>query len=381
MKGTTRPEAARYVCFRIPPRTGTKGRCIWFFSWVLLLALFACSCVPERFAAQELKRTKRPMMGTLVEVVWRTKGANDQAEAVRGALDRMETLASRMSLYNPGSELARINEAAGRTAVSVSDEVLDVIEKSLALSRATEGAFDITVGPVEAAWGDIQREGGGKVPAEPEIRDALGRVGYRHVKTDPEARTVFLEKEGMRIDLGGIAKGYIVDQGMAWLHEAGIQAALINAGGDILVSGGPDSPSWRIGLQDPLEQGALLGVFLVRKAAVVTSGSYERYLETEEGRFTHILNPETGRPVEGLLSVTVVAEQAFAADALATALMVKGREDGISLLRRFPSTRGVLVERDGTIWVEEGLRDLLQLDPLPSRYTLRFYPPAQPGGE
>ena len=380
MKGTTQPEAARDAGFRIPPLTRAERRRPWTFSFVLLLALFACSCAPKRFAAQEVQRIKRPMMGTLVEVVWRTTGEHDRAEVVRGALDRMEELASRMSLYEPGSELARINAEAGKTAVSVSNEVLNVIEKSLAISRATEGAFDITVGSVEAAWGDIEHEGGGKVPAEPAILDALSRVGYQHVRIDPEAKTVFLEREGMRIDLGGIAKGYIADQGMDWLHKGGIQAALINAGGDVLASGGPDSPSWRIGLQDPLERGGLLGVFLVRAGAVVTSGSYERYFETKEGRFTHILNPETGRPVEGLLSVTVIAEEAFAADGLATALMVKGRRDGISLLGRIPSTKGVLVEGDGTIWVEEGLRDVLKLNPLPSRYTLRFYPAPRPGG-
>jgi len=241
----------------------------------------------------------------------------------------------------------------------------------------TGGAFDATVGSVEAVWGDIQRGGGGKLPGEEAVRDALGQVGYEHVKTDRRAKTVFLEKEGMRLDLGGIAKGYIVDQAMAWLNGQGVQAALINAGGDIRVSGSPEHPAWRIGLQDPLEEGSLLGVFLVRKAAVVTSGTYERYFETAEGRFAHILDPKTGRPVEGLLSATVVAEESFLADALATALMVRGRKEGISLLKGFPSAKGVLVEQDGTIWVGEGLRDVLNLDPLPPRNTLRFYPSAQ----
>ena len=215
------------------------------------------------------------------------------------------------------------------------------------------------------------------MPGEEAVQDALGRVGYEHVKIDGRAKTVFLEKEGMRLDLGGIAKGYIVDQGMVWLNGQGVQAALINAGGDIRVSGSPEHPAWRIGLQDPLEEGNLLGVFLVREAAVVTSGTYERYFETAEGRFAHILDPKTGRPVEGLLSATVVAEESFLADALATALMVRGRQEGISLLKSFLFAKGVLVEQDGTIWVEEGLRDVLRLDPLPPRNTLRFYTSVQ----
>jgi len=312
-------------------------------------------------------------MGTTVEVLWRTGVDEGQTEAVRSAMDRMEALASRMSLYSTQSELVEVNAAAGKAPVKVSDELLDIIGKSLEISRRTGGAFDPTVGSLEAVWGDIQRAGGGTLPDEEAVRDAMGRVGFQHVRTDPGTKTVFLEKEGMRLDLGGIAKGYIVDQGMAWLNGQGVEAALINAGGDIRVSGSPGDPAWRIGLQDPIEEGNLLGVFLVREAAVVTSGTYERYFETAEGRFAHILNPKTGRPVEGMLSATVVAEESFLADALATALMVMGRKEGISLLRSFPSASGVLVEQDGTIWVEEGLKDVLKLDPLPPRNTLRFY--------
>jgi thiamine biosynthesis lipoprotein len=245
----------------------------------------------------------------------------------------------------------------------------------------TGGAFDPTVGSVEAVWGDIQREGGGRLPDEESVRSALDRVGYRHVRTDPGAKTVFLAKEGMRLDLGGIAKGYVTDQGMTWLSRLGIETALIDAGGDIRVSGRPESPWWRVGLQDPLERGHLLGVFRLREGAVVTSGTYERFFETEEGRFAHILNPSTGQPVEGLLSVTVIAEEAYLADALATALMVKGRKDGIALLRHFPAAKGVLVEPSGAIWVEDGLKDVLELGPLPSGNTLRFYTSPPPSGD
>jgi thiamine biosynthesis lipoprotein len=315
------------------------------------------------------------MMGTLVEVVWRAKGEGSGAEAVRSTLDRMEALSSRMSLYSAESELVRINRGAGKAPVRVSGELLDVIEKSLTLSRMTGGAFDATVGSVEAVWGDIQREGGGAVPGEESVRAALDRVGYERVRIDPERKTVFLEKQGMRLDLGGIAKGYIVDQAMAWLKGSGMGDVLINAGGDIRASGGPDSPPWRIGLQDPFEKGRLLGFFSLRQGAVVTSGSYERYFEAEEGRFAHIMDPGTGRPVEGLLSATVIAEESFLADALATAVMVKGRQDGIVLLGRFPGAKGVFVEQDGTIWVAEDLRDVLELVPVPSRNAIRYYGP------
>ena len=312
-------------------------------------------------------------MGTLVEVVWRPTGEESGADAVRSALDRMEELASRMNLYSPASELAEINAGAGKTPVKVSEELVDVIEKSLDASRMTGGGFDATVGSVEAVWGDIQRDGGGRLPGDGAVEDALERVGYQRVRIDRNTKSVFLEREGMRLDLGGIAKGYIADQGLEWLNSRGIREALINVGGDIRASGMEESPPWRIGLQDPLERGHLLGVLLIRAGAVVTSGTYERYFETKEGRHAHILNPATGRPVQGLLSATVIAEEAFFADFLATALMVKGRQDGISMLEGLPAAKAILIEENGTIWVDERIGDALELGRLPSRNTVRFY--------
>ena len=353
--------------------SGVRGRSACFLFLTLTYCFLLGSGTPKGPVDEGIRRITRPMMGTLVEVVWRTNVEGTEAETVRSALDRMEALASRMSLYDPSSELAKINAAAGKAPVKVSDEVLDVIEKSLTVSRMTGGAFDATVGSVEAVWGDIQREGGGRLPGEEAVREALDRVGYQRVRVDRERKTVFLEKEGMRLDLGGIAKGYIADQGMAWLKRRGIREALVNAGGDIRASGGTVSRPWRIGLQDPSEEGRMLGVFSFQEGAVVTSGTYERYFETKDRRFAHIMNPGTGRPVEGLLSATVISDQAFLADALATAIMVEGRQGGIAFLGRFPAARGVLVEQDGTIWVEENLKDALELGPLPSRYTVRFY--------
>ncbi len=313
------------------------------------------------------------MMGTLVEVVWRTAAEKTGVEAVRSTLDRMESLSAEMSLYDPESELSKVNEAAGNMPVKVSHELLDLIEKALAVARMTGGAFDPTVGSVEAAWGDIQREGGGRLPGEEAVRDALDRVGYERVRVDRDTMTVFLEKKGMRLDLGGIAKGYITDLGMAWLNSKGLHDVLINAGGDIRASSGETSPDWRIGLRDPSGEGGLFARLSLRKGAVVTSGTYERYFEEGDKRFAHIMDPETGRPVEGLLSATVIAEASFLADGLATAVMVMGRQDGIALLGRVTGAKGVLVERDGAVWIAQELRDALDLGPLPSGYKVRFF--------
>ncbi len=338
-----------------------------------LACCLLCTCSSRGPSEPAVRRAVRPMMGTLVEVVWRAEREGAGAGAVRSTLDRMESLASRMSLYDPASELSRVNASAGLAPVEVSGELLDLIQKALAVSRMTGGAFDATVGSVEAVWGDIQREGGGRLPGEEAVRDALERVGYERVRVDPAAKTVFLEKAGMRLDLGGIAKGYITDMGVAWLKGEGVPDVLINAGGDIRVSSGAGSRAWRVGVRDPLKKDGLLALLSLREGAVVTSGTYERYFEQGEKRFAHIMDPKTGRPVEGLLSVTVVADDSFLADALATAVMVTGRKDGIALLGRISGVRGVLVERDGTVWIPHDLKDPLDLAPLPSAYAVRFY--------
>ena len=339
----------------------------------ILILAFLAGCEPDGTREQtELQRLERPMMGSLVEVLWKAGERQEDVSAGRSALDRMEDLAARMNARNPDSEVSRIVEAAGTTPVKVSQEVLEVIEQALEISRLTAGAFDVTVGALEATWGNIQWGGGGTRPAPEQIQDALSRVGYRFIRTDREQKTVYLERNGVRLDLGGIAKGYIVDQGIRCLKEAGIRHALINAGGDLRALGDRQGSPWRIGLQDPSDPERLLGVFRVKNAAVVTSGTYERYFESPEGRFSHILDPQAGCPVAGLLSVSVVAEDAARADALATAFMVKGKEGTIALVSRLPSVQIVLIESSGAIWVSRGLEEVLEWGPLPTGYTVQF---------
>ena len=341
----------------------------------VLFSLLVVCCKTLENGDARVRRLTRPMMGTLVEVVWRAKkGAPDLFAEAREVADRMEGLADRMSLYSNESEVARINREAGRRPVKVSEEVFEVIEKSLEVSRLTRGAFDVTVGPVETVWGDIQSsEGEGRLPDVAEIREALADVGYRGIRLNQKEHTVFLEKKGARLDLGGIAKGYIVDQGMRWLKGQGNRDVMINAGGDIRATAEKGGTAWKVGLQDPFERSRLLGVFRIRQGAVVTSGTYERYRDTEQGRVSHILDPGTGMPVKDLVSVTVLAHEAAFADALATALMVMGRKKGLALLKRLHAVKGVFIEEDGTFWVEEGLKEIFELEPLAGQYTLRFY--------
>ncbi len=340
---------------------------------VLACLLTFSNCTPAGSQEDVSHHLTRPMMGTLVEVVWRGHGDAKGADKVRLAMDKMEILAASMNLHDPDSELANINLAAGKKRVKISDDLFRVIEKSLEISQLTEGAFDITIGSLESIWGDIQWGRGGRLPHEGEIQQALAKVKYKQIVLNQQKKTVFLERQGARLDLGGIAKGYVVDHGLDWLNGKGIQNILINAGGDIRASGNKQHPVWRVGLQDPFEKGKLLGVFLIESGAIVTSGTYERFFEAGEKKYSHILNPDTGHPVTGLVSATVWADKAAFADALATALMVIGRKDGIAVLGRIRSAQGVFIEEDGTIWIDKDLKTVLKLRPLPERNSVKFF--------
>ncbi len=349
-----------------------------FFGWVLtalLLCLLTVNCSKNSGEHDAVRRLTKPMMGTLVEVLWRESGEVDSSAEVREAMDRMEALSESMNLKNPLSEIARINAGAGRNPIRVSRQIIDLIEISLEASRLTGGDFDITVGSVEAVWGDIQWGGVGSLPKEKELQEALSKVGYLGIQVDLEKGTVFLKEEGTRLDFGGVAKGYVIDRGIEWLQEKGLGSLMINAGGDIRASCNPEGPWWRVGLQDPFEKDNLLGVFRIRQGAVVTSGSYERYAETERGRISHIFDPHSGRPAEGLVSVTVLAQETAIADALATALMVKGRPHGVALLKKIGKVSAVFVEADGTIWMDQELKEVLMMNQPTEKNRVRYFGP------
>ncbi len=343
---------------------------LWEFLWLSVFILCGAAAAAQE---AESRRLARPMMGTIVEIVWRDHDEAKAADKVRSAMDKMAAMAASMNLHDPGSELSNINKAAGKSAVKISDDLFEVITKSLEVSRLTTGAFDISIGSLEKIWGNIQWGRGGRRPLEEEIRQTLSIIHDQHIKVDQTQKTVFFEDPGIRLDLGGIAKGYIVDYGLECLKRKGFKNVLINAGGDIRATGTMQAPLWRIGVQNPFEKEKLLGVSAIRNGAVVTSGTYERFFEVAGETYSHVLNPATGHPVKSVVSVTVFADKAAYADALATALMVLGREEGISLLRKLPSVHGLLVEESGTIWMDEDLKEVLKLKALPQNTSINFF--------
>ena len=260
---------------------------------------------------------------------------------------RLREIEGAMSSHSEDTEVARINQNAGIMPVQAGRDLITVLSTALRYAELSGGAFDPTVGPLVKLWG-IGTENA-RIPEEGEIRGALDLVNWRDVIIDEEGGTVFLRRPGMELDLGAIAKGYAADEAAEIIRKAELPGAVIDLGGNIYALGTKRGGTpWRIAVQDPRnERGTYIGILEVRQKTVVTSGVYERFLETGGRRYHHILSTADGYPADtGLLSVTVIADASIDADALSTALFALGYERGRVLVDSRENIEALFVFRD-----------------------------------
>lgn len=274
---------------------------------------------------------------------------NDEAlasRAARAAFDRVARLDATLSDYKVDSELMRLSDRAGGPPVVVSDDLFEVLRRSRELSERTGGAFDATINPVVKLWRRARRDG--KLPPRGRLDEALSRVGWEKMVLDPRARTVRLTAEGMRLDVGGIAKGYASDAALAEVRGFGIARALVAGAGDIVVGDPPPGQDgWIVGIA-PLDPTAGVERFLLlENAAVSTSGDAERYVEIDGVRYSHIVDPRTGLGLTGRSSVTVVAPDGTTSDSLATAISVLGPDRGLALAEEAEGVEAMIVSAPG----------------------------------
>jgi len=317
----------------------------WLLS--LWLALVACTAQAARVDEQ------RPLMGTLVEVI--AEGADDAAlhAAVEGAYREMGRLSDMMNHYDPKSVVSAINDAAGLHPVRVPSELMQVLELAQRMSARTHGAFDATVGGL-AGW--RFRADDPRMPSAAEIAARLPLVDWHRLRLDVRAQTAFLERPGMRIDLGGIAKLYIIQAGADLLERHGASRALVNGGGDVACFARAGAPPWRVGVRDPRAPDKLLGVLAIERGIVASSGDYERYFEHGGRRYHHILDPRTGYPSTGVHGVTLVSDRLEALDGLGVAIMVLGEKEGERLVGATPGLDALIAGRGGNLWMTPGMR-------------------------
>jgi thiamine biosynthesis lipoprotein len=252
------------------------------------------------------------------------------------AFDEVDRIDRLMSNYRPESPLSRINREAADHAVAVDPELFDFLAESQRYSRESDGAFDVTVGPLMKVWGFF--EGEGHLPSDAALLAARRLVGHAHVVLDPASKTVRFDAAGVELDLGGIAKGYAVDRVVRLLGRRGVAAALVSAGGSTIYASGspPGHAAWDVRIQDPRDARKTALTVQLKDRALSIAGSSERFFEADGVRYSHIMDPRSGRPVQGVLSVAVLAATGTAGDALDDALFVLGVEGSRAYRRRLP---------------------------------------------
>ncbi|MBU3911665.1 MAG: FAD:protein FMN transferase [Candidatus Omnitrophica bacterium] len=309
-----------------------------FFVPLFFLLLSGCS-------QPNLIKETRFLMDTLVEISVYSADRPKALEAVKQAFLEIERIEKIFSRFDKDSEISRVNTLAGIKETKLSSELFGLIKDSLYYSQISEGAFDITAAPLVDVWAIARRDG--VVPDSKTIESTLEYVGYKNIKLDGERSSVHFLDKRTRLDFGGIAKGYAVDRTKETLLSHGIKNALINIGGNIFALGSPPGrKAWRIGIQHPRYKNKIIFKLNLKNRAAATSGDYERFFTLDKKRFSHIINPLDGWPVQDVMSVTVVAATAEAADALSTAFFVTGAENSQTLIRSFDDIEVFMFDKE-----------------------------------
>ncbi len=305
-----------------------------------------CVDAEARPGNMQLFRFSLARMGTVFSIALYHADQAAASDAAMAAFERVERLEQILSDYREDSEVRRICRDAAGAARPVSPELYYMLENSLRFSRMTRGAFDVTIGPLAQVWREARRAG--KQPDATQLARAREAVGHEYVLLDPEKRTVHLLLPGMRLDFGGIAKGYAADEALSVLRSRGIRSALVDAGGDISMGAPPPgAPGWSVAIRNGYEDQGGRGTLRLHDVAVATSGDAYQSLQLKGRRYSHILDPATSTALKDSAAVTVIARDGMTADALATALSVLPMDEGISLVESVRGASAVILRRDG----------------------------------
>lgn len=291
------------------------------------------------------------LMGTRVSVELYADDDVRGRELVADVMREYHRVDDSMSTYKPDSEISRVNAHAADAPMVIGEELFSLVERSLELSVASGGAFDITYDSVGYLY-DFRAH---QRPTDRQIEERLGAVDYRHVVLDRGKRTIFFKAKGVRINLGGVAKGYVVERAAAMLRARGVEHALLNAGGDTRVIGDRRGQPWIVGIRHPRVADEVVTRLPLVDEAISTSGDYERFFEENGHRYHHIINPVTGRPTEGILTVTVIGPDGTLTDGLGTAIFVLGAEKGLELIESYPAYETIIVDATGKVSYSKGL--------------------------
>jgi FAD:protein FMN transferase len=322
-----------------------------------LLTLLVLTCPAH---SSDVFKYHQVSMGTTVEITLMGENEEETRNAALQAFQEIKRIEQLMSPKIASGDVFRINQSAGMEWVHVSPETIEVIQKAKEISILSEGAFDITVGPLSQVWRTAR--GKGVPPSVEEVNKLLELVNFREISISPEGK-ILLGKKGMAIDLGGIAKGYAVDRAFETLRSLGHQNIIVNAGGDLRAGGKRLNQLWTIGIQHPRNPDKILGKVSLADSAMTTSGDYEKFFMYEGKRYGHIFNPRDGFPAEACQSVSILHKDCMTADALATAVFVLGPVKGYAMCQKLNGVGCLIVDKDEKIIFTPDLKGRLSFSP------------------
>lgn len=319
---------------------------------IAALLILILSIAPA-WAQQSFHRNLK-LMGSGFQITVVVKDSTEADKAINLAINEITRIEKLISSWDPDSETSKINSNAGIRPVKVSRELYGLIERAINISTLTDGAFDISYASMDKIWkfdGSMT-----KMPSNEEIKSSVSKVGFQNIILDPDESSAFLKEKGMKIGFGAIGKGYAADQAKALLQKNNVQAGIINASGDMNIWGRqPNGEEWTVAITNPLNKTKSAAILPITNGAVVTSGNYEKFVQFNGTRYAHIIDPRTGYPSSGILSVTVFAPKAELADALATSVFVMGIETGLNRINQLPEIECIVIDEKGKVFTSENI--------------------------
>lgn len=318
----------------------------------LIILFFAF--VASNLYSQQIFKKKQNLLGSPFEIKVVASDSIKGNQFLELAISEVKRVENLISDWIPTSQISNVNKNAGIAPIKVDNEVFELVERAVKISKLTSGAFDISYASMDRIW---KFDGSMKeMPTAEAIKNSVAKVGYQNIILNKNESSIFLKNEGMKLGLGGIGQGYIADKIKALLQENGCSSGLVNVSGDINTWGKqPNGMPWTVGIINPMNKNKVFATFPLDDSAVETSGSYEKYVTFNGKRYSHIIDPRTGYPASGIISVSVFAKQTELADALATGIFVLGIEVGLDLVNQLNGIGCIIVDDKGAIHVSKNI--------------------------
>ena len=318
----------------------------------LIILFFAF--VASNSYSQQIFKKKQNLLGSPFEITVVASDSIQGNQFLELAISEVKRVENLISDWIPTSQISNVNKNAGIGPVKVDSEVFDLVDRAVKISKLTSGAFDISYASMDRIW---KFDGSMKeMPTAEAIKNSVAKVGYQNIILNKNESSIFLKNEGMKLGLGGIGQGYIADKIKVVLQENGCSSGLVNVSGDINTWGKqPNGLPWSVGIINPMNKNKVFATFPLDDRAVETSGSYEKYVTFNGKRYSHIIDPRTGYPASGIISVSVFAKQTELADALATGIFVLGIEVGLDLVNQLNGIDCIIVDDKGAVHVSKNI--------------------------